>query len=109
MRTLFSFTLLLCASTVLAQTPLTVTGVADRTIYSAAVTANVPTEAGYTYAVYLNATNVSAGGSYIVRDPDFYLLEVFRTNTTTLAVTNRFFRFIIEAPERADTEWGLPR
>ncbi len=100
--------LTVCATTLDAQTPFTVTGVTDKAIVSAPVTLNMPTEAGYTYALYLNATNVSSGGSYIVRDPDFYLLQAFRTNTTTLAVTNRFFRFIIRNPARGNTEDGLP-
>ena len=108
MKTWVGLGLLVLTSALQAQTPLTVTGVSDRSNVSTPVTVNVPAEAGYTYAIYLNATNVASGGSYTIRDPDFYLLQVFRTNTTTLDVTNRLFRFIIRNSARGDTEDGLP-
>ena len=92
-----------------AQTPFNITGITgDRTSYNNSLTFTVPTEPGYTYGVYVNGTNVSAGGSYTLT-PDFYLVQAFRTNTATSAVTNRYFRIIVmDNANRGDTERGLP-
>lgn len=99
----------------MAQTPFDVTGITDRTVYTntAPPTVTLATEAGYTYALYLNGTNMSPGGAYTIRDPDFYLVQAFRTNITTSVVTNRFFRIIIMDIARQEgsndnTERGLP-
>lgn len=91
------------------QTAFNVTGIADKTIYNNAVTFTVAVEAGYTYGVYLNGTNMFAGGAYTIRDPDFYIVQAFRTNSTTSEVTNRYFRIIVmDNANRSDTERGLP-
>src|SRR6476619_4837489 len=65
-----------------AQTAFNVTGITDKATYSDTVTISVTVEGGYTYALYLNGTNVSAGGAYTIRNADFYLVEAFRTNNT---------------------------
>ena len=79
-----------------AQTPFNVTGILDKTVYNDSVTLNVVTEPGYTYALYLNGTNMAAGGAYTIRHPDFYQVQAFRTNVSTgAAVTNRYFRIIV--------------
>ena len=105
----------LAALSAWAQTAFNVTGIADKSVYtnSAPPTVTVATEPGYTYGLYLNGTNFSAGGVYTIRDPDFYLVQAFRTNTTTSAVTNRFFRIIVmdlgrQEPGKDNTERGLP-
>ena len=62
---------LFAAFSSLGQTPFNVTGITDRTTYNNSVSLTVVTEPGYTYALYLNGTNMSSGGSYTIRDPDF--------------------------------------
>jgi len=91
-----------------AQTALNVTGVADKGSYNNTVTFSVATEAGYTYATYLNGDKVSSGGSYTINASDFYLLQVFRTNTTTSVITNRLFRIVVNDTSHGTTEFGLP-
>src|SRR2546426_1232981 len=101
--------LLLLAGAARAQTSFTVTGITgDKTTYSDSLTIGVTVEAGYTYALYLNGTNVSAGGAYTIRNPDFYIVQAFRTNNTTGETTNRYFRIIVDDSTRASTEHGLP-
>jgi hypothetical protein len=87
---------------------LTINGVVDKTVYTDAVTFNVPAQAGYTYSILLNTNPVASGASVLVDQPDFYQLNVGRVETATGNVTNRLIRFIVVASERGDTEWGLP-
>jgi hypothetical protein len=98
----------LAAQLAIGQTAFNVTGINDKTNYNNSATFSVTTEAGYTYGLYLNGSNVSAGGAYTIRQPDFYWVEAFRTNTTTSVVTNRAFRIIVIDTARGDTEVGLP-
>ena len=98
----------LIAWTTSAQTPFNVTGLGDKTNFNNSVTFSVATEPGYTYGVYLNGTNVSAGGVYTIRHPDFYWVEAMRTNTASAVVTSRLFRIIVMDTSRSDTERGLP-
>lgn len=109
MKFRFLAALLGLAMPLFGQTPFSVTGINDKTVYNNNVTVTVATEGGYTYALYLNGTNMSAGGAYTIRDPDFYQVQAFRTNNTTSAVTNRYFRIIVmDNANRSDTERGLP-
>jgi hypothetical protein len=110
MKTFVQIALLVAlgAQAALAQTAFNVTGIGDKGFYNNSVTINVAVEAGHTYGLYLNGTNVSSGGTYTIRNPDFYLVEAFRTNTATSVVTNRFFRIIVVDTGRGDTEQGLP-
>ena len=110
MKTLWHLILLtgLTVLSALGQPAFNVTGIADRTTYNNSVTFSVTVDGGYTYGVYLNGTNVSAGGTYTIRDSDFYLVQAFRTNSVTSEVTNRFFRIIVIDTGRGDTEVGLP-
>src|SRR3954469_16716796 len=55
---------------------LTINGVADKTVYNDSVTFTVPTQAGFTYAVFLNSNPASAGAPVTVNQADFYQLEV---------------------------------
>src|SRR5256885_16944556 len=101
--------LLLLAGAARAQTAFNVTGItADKSTYTDTLTIGVTIEAGYTYALYLNGTNVSSGGAYTIRSPDFYIVEAFRTNNTTGETTNRYFRIIVNDSARLGTEMGLP-
>jgi hypothetical protein len=57
----------------------------------------------------LNATPVAAGTNVVVNRPDYYELYAYRTNLSApFDVATQRVRFIVEATERADTEWGLP-
>lgn len=87
---------------------LAVVGVTDKTVYSDYVTLEVPAEAGFSYSVTLNGTNVAAGEQISVMQPDYYELRVERTDGSTGVITNRLVRFIVKDSSRADTEWGLP-
>ncbi len=100
------FALLGVAINAPAQIP--VNGVTDQTIYSSTVSFSVPTEAGHSYQVLLDGKPVLAGFTNQVTQADYHELLVNRTNMTTMAVTNRFIRFIIRAEDRATTETGLP-
>jgi len=104
---LFSFLVVLVSiATVRGQIP--VNGVADQTIYNATASFSVPTAAGHSYLVLLDGKPVLAGLTNQVTQADYHELQVFRTNMTTLEVTNRLVRFIIQASDRGDTENGLP-
>src|SRR5688572_11026217 len=81
---------------------------ADRAIYAATASFSVPTSAGHSYLVLLNGNPVLAGFTNQVTQADYHELLVYRTNMTTMEVTNRFIRFIIRASDRGDTETGLP-
>ena len=104
----FLLLLLLLACAARAQTDFTVIGIVDKSTYADSVTVNVPIEGGYTYGVYLNGTNISPGATYTIRNPDFYIVQAFRTNNTTGETTNRYFRIIVDHSTRASTEHGLP-
>lgn len=95
-----------CLRPALAQ--LTVSGVADKQFYADSVTFTIPTQAGFTYAAFLNTNPVPSGVAVTVNRPDFYQLVVTRTETATSAVTNRLVRFIVRDGSREGTETGLP-
>ena len=82
-------------------------GVANNTIYTSA-SFMVTNEAGYTYAATLDGTPVPVGVSVLVTSVDYHELFVLRTNTATLAATNRLVKFIIHSAERGSTEDGIP-
>src|SRR5262245_15758164 len=85
-----------------------VNGVVDQTIYAGSASFSVPTTAGHSYLVLLDGKPVLAGFTNQVTQADYHELFVSRTNMTTLEVTNRLVRFIVDAPDRGDTENGLP-
>jgi len=91
------------------QAQIPVNGVADQTIYTATASFSVPTSAGHSYLVLLDGQPVLAGFTNQVTQADYHELLVFRTNMTTLEVTNRLVRFIIRASDRGSTEDGSPR
>src|SRR5215510_15472652 len=110
-RSKVSFPLLLLflvASAFTACGQIPVNGVVDQTIYTGSASFNVPTTAGHSYLVLLDGKPVLAGFTNQVTQADYHELFVSRTNMTSMEVTNRLIRFIVEAPDRGDTENGLP-
>jgi hypothetical protein len=91
------------------QGQIPVNGVADQTIYTATASFSVPTSAGHSYHVLLDGKQVLAGFTNQVTQADYHELLVYRTNMTTLEVTNRLVRFIVRASDRGSTEDGSPR
>jgi hypothetical protein len=85
-----------------------ITGVADKGIYNNSATLTVVTQAGYAYSASLNYKPIATGTAVLVNQPDFYELRVDATNTGTTAVTSQYLRFLVNASERLNTEWGLP-
>lgn len=96
------------AASSLAQTALTIEGVADKTVYKDRVTFRVPAWDGYDYDVRLNGEAVPTDVGCLVDTVDYHELAVRRTTLTTGAQTNRLIRFIVRASARGNTEWGLP-
>ncbi len=105
---LFSLGAALFAGRLVAQTPLVINGVADRSYYTATAAFSVATNAGFTYAVTLDGVPAAAGVSVAVNQPDYHELLVQRIETATSLVTNRLVRFIIRASGRGSTESGIP-
>ena len=100
-------------SLVTSAQSLTVTGLTDKLDYADTVTFSVPTNVGFSYDVRLRTTPAStvvfgAGTNITITAPDFYELFVTRTDNTTLAVTNRYVRFLVKSTPRNGSEWGLP-
>ena len=90
-----------------AQAPLVIDNVAERGVYTSSTWFRVPSTSGYTYQVLLDGKPVPTDVSYTVNQVDYHELRVYRTNVSTLAVTNRQFHFNVMAADRADTEKGL--
>ena len=86
----------------------TVTGVADKTIYSAPITILVANNAGYDSAARLDGQSTAVGIPFLVAKVDYHELEVFSTNDSTSVVSTQVVRFIVRSPERGGTEDGLP-
>src|ERR1043166_8533191 len=100
--------MLLTVTFVQAQTPLTVTGIADQGDYNDSVTFSVPSAAGYSYAVHLDGNAIPTDVSVVVTNHDYHQLLVSRTNLATLEVTNRLIPFIVEQSIYNHTERGYP-
>jgi len=83
-------------------------GIAAKTIYSDQAAFVITNEAGFTYDARLNGNSVPVGTEVQVKEVDYHELSVFRTNTSTLAVTNRLVQFIVRSSERGSSEDGLP-
>src|SRR5881296_2887410 len=91
-----------------ASAQLTIDGIADKGIYNDTVSYRVQVQSGFTYSAFLNGQAVVVGVFHTITRPDYYELFVQRTETATSIVTNRLVRFLVNASERVDTEWGLP-
>jgi hypothetical protein len=94
--------------TALAQAPFPINGVADRSIYTSAVTLRVPSTAGHTYGVLLDGAAIPTDVDVTVNQADYHELSATRTEAGTGTVTNRLVRFIVRASDRGTTEDGLP-
>ena len=91
-----------------ARAQIPVGGVVDKTVYSDQATFTVTNEAGYTYCARLDGNATLVGAPVLVRSVDYHELSVFRTNSSTAAVTNVLLRFIVAASVRNGSEDGLP-
>jgi hypothetical protein len=87
---------------------ITVSGVADKTVYNDAATFTVLTQAGYGYSAALNGAPVAVGTAVTVTRMDYYDLLAWRTNLSApFDVTNLLVRFIVVASDRGNPEQGL--
>ncbi len=96
----------LSAFSLLAQ--VTISGVADKTIYTTPPTILIVTNAGYASAAQLDGQPAVVGTPFVVNKVDYHELRVFSTNDLTQVVSVRLVRFIVRSAERAGTEDGLP-
>ena len=90
-----------------AQAPLTLTGVADRSVTADLVTFQVPSSNGYSYSVTLDGAPVPTDTSLRVTNADYHEARIWRTNSLSGAISNSLTRFIVRSSERKDSEWGL--
>ena len=65
---------------------ITVNGITDRGNYSDTVTFTIVTQPGYSYSAFLNTTPIPAGVAVTVNRPDYYELDVTRTENATSAL-----------------------
>lgn len=91
-----------------AHAQISISGVANQTIYNDQVTFTVASEAGYTYDARLDGNPVAVGTPVLVNAVDYHELSVLQTNTSTLAVTSQLVKFIVHSSERGSTEDGIP-
>jgi len=90
----------------LGQIP--VSGLADKTVYVDQVTFSISNQVGFTYEARLDGNPVAVGSPVSVNRVEYHELSIFRTNTSTLTVTNQSIQFIVRSSERGETENGLP-
>lgn len=91
-----------------ASAQLSITGVADKSTYSATATFTVVVQAGYSYGAALNGSPVPVGAAVTVTRMDYYDLQAWRTNLSApFDVTNLLVRFIVIASDRGAPEKGL--
>lgn len=95
------------AASALAQAPLNINGVSDKSTYTDTASFTVPSTAGYSQVVYLNNVLVPSDVTHTLNRADYYEVTVSRTNDATLAVSNRTVRFIISSSNRGSPEKGL--
>jgi hypothetical protein len=87
---------------------ITVSGIADKQVYSDTATLTVVTQAGHSFSATLNGTPVPAGATVKVTRMDYYDLWAWRTNLSApFDVTNVLVRFIVLASDRGTPERGL--
>jgi len=85
-----------------------ISGLTDKSVYVDQVTFNILNEAGYSYDARLDGNPVPVGSSVTVNRVEYHELSLFRTNNSTLAITNQSVKFIVRSSERGETENGLP-
>jgi hypothetical protein len=87
---------------------ITVSGIADKTVYNDTATFTVVTQAGYSFSATLNGAPVPVGTAVTVTRMDYYDLWAWRTNLSSpFDVTNLLVRFILVASDRGSPEQGL--
>lgn len=109
MKNLRILTLLLALFTAVGtRAQIGIGSIANNTIYTSSASFYVTNEAGYAYDARLDGVPVPVGVSVPVTKVDYHELYVLRTNTSTLAVTNRLVKFIVRSSERGGSEDGIP-
>jgi len=84
-----------------------VVGITDRQIFTDTASFSVPTNAGFTYEVTLNGTNLPAGVTHVVNRMDYYDLVVRRTQLSDQSSFSQLVRFIVRSSQRGSPETGL--
>jgi hypothetical protein len=97
-----------CFASMVGAQPLGVRGISDRGDYQNQVTFLITNTVGFSYGATLDGKNVPVGVDVLVNSSDYHELSVWRTNTSTLAATNRLVRFVVVPSERSCCEAGLP-
>jgi hypothetical protein len=87
--------------------PIVIDGVTDESA-GGPRSIRVRTENGFSYSALLNGVRIPTDVTNVVDKADYYELFVHRTNVATAAVTSQMVKFIVRAPDRGDTEDGLP-
>jgi hypothetical protein len=105
---LVAVSILLAMAVLSAWAQIGIGGITTKTIYVDQATFTVTNEAGFVYDARLDGNPVPVGTVVLVKSVDYHELSVFRTNTSTLAVTNRLVQFIVRSSERGSSEDGLP-
>ncbi|HWQ91033.1 MAG TPA: hypothetical protein VN673_05125, partial [Clostridia bacterium] len=99
--------LLALPTAALAQVPLTINGIADRTTYTDTASFSVPVTAGYSYTVTLDGKRLPAVLTNVIDKVDYHEVTAWRTNMSSGAVTNYTVRLIIQSSSRGSPEKGL--
>ncbi len=107
LRHLAALILPLLAVSAMAQ--VTITGVADKKIYSDQAVFVVSNSTDYSAEARLNGTSVPLNVQVPLVSPDYYELSVRATNNSSGSATSQLVRFLVVASERNGTENGLPR
>ncbi len=95
----------LCAT---ARGQITISGVADKSVYADQATFTIPQTTGWSYEARMDGFPVAVGRPVTVTSVGYHELSVGRTNSSTAVVETSFLRFIVRSSERGSTENGLP-
>ena len=96
-----------CTSSAFAQA-IGISGAADRSYYNNQVSLFITNAPGFSYFATLDGNPVAVGATVLVNKIDYHELSVWRTNTSTLATSNRLVRFVITTADRSCCDGGLP-
>ncbi len=109
MNTFRRFALFLAALSCIHQVSaqISVTGVADRTIYTDQATFRVVPQAGYNYEATLNGAAVPVGAPVVVDRMDHYELQVTATPSAGGTPISQLLQFIVNDADRGSPETGL--
>ena len=92
----------------LSHAAITVNGLTSQTVYSDSVSFTIDIESGFTYQGLLNSEPINLDSPITIDQPDYYELEISKTNSSTNSTENLFVQFIVRDSNRYNTEWGLP-